>query len=487
MIDIQVKLHDKYSVEFKIGYHIDREVEKNEFRMNTWFFVPHSLDINATTYPKDAFYKDVKSNVRLITPIYSLKEIAGGEWTPFVFLEEAFLHLVTDTSKESLEAYEYQIKMFTSILKSALRGKASEAIHHEVEGNERGDMVDQYIEEVRLIVRRYRDLKKIINVEGRPREALNYFSFGDEYLSNLVEFHTFKLLDGLKENDPVCYEREVKRLMALIRSEIDYKKINGYLVAETESVDRNRAVIYRRGMLKKYAESDLFLKSSKKKDGVLVEQIYYSIAAGLSMIFATMVAFSFQKKYGNFTMPLFVALVVSYMLKDRIKELMRFYFAHRLGKNYFDRKTTISMNENVVGWIKDGVDFISENKVPEEILERRARTDLLAADNRYAGEKIILYRKWIQLDAETLDQYGQYDIAGVNEILRFNVGSFVQKMDERDYELYVPEGETGYVPINGDKVYYLNFLTQLQHADQVEYKRYRLVITREGIQEIQKM
>ena len=51
----------------------------------------------------------------------------------------------------------------------------------------------------------------------------------------------------------------------------------------------------------------------------------------------------------------------------------------------------------------------------------------------------------------------------------------------------MPEGETGYVPINGDKVYYLNFLTQLQHADQVEYKRYRLVITREGIQEIQKM
>ena len=117
-----------------------------------------------------------------------------------------------------------------------------------------------------------------------------------------------------------------------------------------------------------------------------MEQIYYSIAAGLSMIFATVVAFSFQKKYGNFTMPLFVALVVSYMLKDRIKELMRFYFAHRLGKNYFDRKTTISMNERVVGWIKDGVDFISERKVPEEIIERRARPDLLEADNRNGGK-----------------------------------------------------------------------------------------------------
>lgn len=456
MIDIQVKLHDRYSVECKVGYHVDRDTGENEFRMNAWFFIPHSLDINASTYPKEAFYRDVKSNVRLITPIYTLEEIASGEWTPFVFLEDAFQHLVADGTRDALASYEYQIKMFTSIFKSALRGMAGETIHHEVESGEREGMVDRYVECVQLIVRRYRDLKAIINVPEIPREALNYFSFGDEYLSNLVEFHTFKLLDGLKTTDP-------------------------------ESKDRNQTVIYRRGMLKKYAESDLFLKASKKKDGVLVEQIYYSIAAGLSMIFATVVAFSFQKKYGNFTMPLFVALVVSYMLKDRIKELMRFYFAHRLGKNYFDRKTTISMNERVVGWIKDGVDFISERKVPEEIVERRARPDLLEADNRNGGEKIILYRKWVQLDPEALDEYSQYDIAGVNEILRFNVGSFVQKMDERDYELYVPRGEADYGLIMGDKIYYLNFLIQLLHGEQVEYKRYRLVINRDGIQEIQKM
>ena len=60
-------------------------------------------------------------------------------------------------------------------------------------------------------------------------------------------------------------------------------------------------------------------------------------------------------------------------------------------------------------------------------------------------------------------------------------------MDERDYELYVPEEGGGYRLITGDKVYYLNFLIQLQHGQQVEYRRYRLVIDREGIQEIQKM
>ena len=154
MIDIQIKLHDRYSVECKIGYHVDRDTGENEFRMNTWFFVPHSLDINASTYPKDIFYRDMKSNVRLITPIYTLEEIVGGEWTPFVFLEEAFQHLVTDGTKEALASYEYQIKMFTSIFKSALRGMEGEAVRHEVEGNEREEMVGRYVGYAQLIEKR---------------------------------------------------------------------------------------------------------------------------------------------------------------------------------------------------------------------------------------------------------------------------------------------------------------------------------------------
>ncbi len=125
--------------------------------------------------------------------------------------------------------------------------------------------------------------------------------------------------------------------------------------------------------------------------------------------------------------------------------------------------------------------------MPEEIINRRARTDLLAADNRYAGEKIILYRKWIQLDAEILGEYSQYDISGVNEIIRFDLGNFARKMDEHAYELYVPEGDSGYTAIKGEKIYYVNFLIQLRHEGNVDYRRFRLMITRDGIREIQNL
>ncbi len=45
MIDIKAKIHDKFSVEFKVGFVADGE-RGNDFAINTWIFLPNSLDIN---------------------------------------------------------------------------------------------------------------------------------------------------------------------------------------------------------------------------------------------------------------------------------------------------------------------------------------------------------------------------------------------------------------------------------------------------------
>lgn len=486
MIDIRVKLHDKFSVEFKIGYIAELKGKENEFMMNTWFFIPYSLDINAQTYSKRDFYKDVKSNIRLITPIFSLKSIAQGQNTPFIYLETAFDVLVQEVSADTLSEYEYQIKMFSSIVKSALREEVIHIVSNPVE-EDREYLINEYIANIRIITQQYRQLRRKINVVTIPKNAISYFLFGDEYISNLIDIHTFSLLDGLKKEAPACYESTSDKLMQLIREEINYKKERGYLTAEKDSTENNRAVIFRRGMLKKYAESVLFLKASKKKDGIWVEQIYYSIAAGISMIFATIISFSFQKSYGNFTMPFFVALVVGYMLKDRIKELGRYFFAHRLSKRYFDNKTTISVKNNPIGWIKEACDFITEDKVPEEVINMRARSDLLEAENREDNEKILLYRKLVEVDPEALERYSQYETVGVNDIMRFNVSEFLQRMDSKEYGIYVPDEEGNFITVPGEKIYYLNFLMQFQYQGKINYKRFRLVLTHEGIQTIQEL
>ena len=253
------------------------------------------------------------------------------------------------------------------------------------------------------------------------------------------------------------------------------------------SPDRNRDLVFRLSLLKKYAENELFLNAKQRRDGVWIEQVYLSIAAGLSMIFATAVAFSFQQKYGNFTMPFFVALVVGYMLKDRIKELSRYYFAHKLGRRFFDSRTDISLNEHEIGWSKESMVFTSEDNVPMDVLKVRNRSAILEADNRNNREKIILYRKLVRLNRQSLNVCSQYPTNGMNDIIRFNISNFLQKMDNPVVPLYYPGDNGGIEIVKGEKMYYINLILQFNNEDQISYKRYRIVLNRKGIREIEKL
>ncbi|MDD3743017.1 MAG: hypothetical protein PHX54_05285, partial [Lentimicrobiaceae bacterium] len=413
MIDDLIEIHDNFSVEIKLGFNAPQQQEISDFSVNTWIFIPNSLDINRHTYDKSDFYRDLKSNIRLITPSYLLRDIATRDKEPFRLLEHSFEVLASQPIRARISDFEYHIRMFVSIVKSALRDEINHIIangnHDEIEF-----LTDGYVKNVTAIAENYRQLRRIIHVSSVSKEWMNYYSFGDEFLSNLIEQHTFKFLSGLKEKDKLTLDID-KKLMEIIKSEVAYKKSKGYPVVTKNSPNHNRDLIFRLSLLKKYVESELFLTTRKRRDGIWLEQMYLSIAAGLSMIFATAIAFSFQQKYGNFTMPLFVALVVSYMLKDRIKELTRYYFAHRLGRRFFDHKTEVTLNDHKIGWSKESMDFIGQDKIPREVNALRNRSAILEADNRYNQEKVILYRRLVRLNRKSLNQCSQYPINGMND------------------------------------------------------------------------
>ena len=91
MIDIKPKIHDNNTLEFKVGYIPEDGVTYNDFYMNTWIFIPEVLDVNRHTYPKDIFYRDTISYLRLITPSYQLEELAHEECLPHQRLKQACL------------------------------------------------------------------------------------------------------------------------------------------------------------------------------------------------------------------------------------------------------------------------------------------------------------------------------------------------------------------------------------------------------------
>ena len=82
MIDELVKIHDKFSVEIKLRFQARKKLPVSDFTVNTWIFIPSGLDINRHTYSKENFYRDIRSNIRLITPVFLLRDIASSESSP---------------------------------------------------------------------------------------------------------------------------------------------------------------------------------------------------------------------------------------------------------------------------------------------------------------------------------------------------------------------------------------------------------------------
>jgi len=478
MIDIKTKVQDKFSIEFKISFLVRRKLKKNDFAVNTWLFIPNSLDINQQTYSKNQFYSDVKSNVRLITPVFPLREIT--DMVIHKNLKDSFHTLASDPTKTNKREFEHEIKMFGAIFKSALRDECYHILEKAIEQDVDVEyLVSDAIENLKTITTNYRELRKIINVPTISANVLNYFWFVDEFMAEAIEQYIYQLIDAIPNSKKHNSIRNL--LVKYAKKEEKYKLEKGYTVVKPDDPANNRELLFRFGILKRFVESDLFLKVFKKRDGLLVEQIYFSLAAGISMIFATTIAFYTQLKYGNFTIPLFVALVVSYMLKDRIKDLMRFYFVQANKEKYFDNKTTISLKDNPIGFSKEGMDFITEEMIPQEIMKIRARSPLVEAGNRISDEKIILYRKIIKINREKMVANSKYVFSGINDVMRFYITRIIQKAVTPDAPLYIADDEGKLSTIITEKMYYLNIIMEMLFEEQTNYKRYRIVFSRNGI------
>lgn len=486
MIDITTKIHDQFSIEFKVGFVTRRKLRENDFSVYMWIFVPNSLDINPSTYSKAAFYRDVKSNVRLITPRYLMRDIASGEGSPAEQLRKAMERVASDPTRTATAEYETQIKIFAAIVKSALR----EEVLHITSNNQRCEDVrflcSTYRANAERIFNTYRSLRQIINTPTITPEVRGSFHYGDEFMSYTLNQSTYRLIKWLAQ-DREQYEEQIEQLSTLLHNEEGYRKAMNYLIAEKEDRLENRDLIYSHGVLKKYVESALYLRVPKKRDGVMIEQIYLSIAAGLSMIFATIISFYFQQRYGNFTWPFFVVLVISYMGKDRIKELARYYFAHRKGSKYYDNKARISIGERTIGWIKEGVDFLQRSKIPQEVMRLRQKQPITPAEQLIMDDKVLLYRKWVHIDRAQLAANNVYHTDGINDIIRLNVNSLIHKMDNPYVSLPRLDEQHNLFRINCKKVYFLNIIMQYQYDGKTEYKRFRVSLSRAGIETIKEI
>ena len=481
MIDLITKIHDKFTLEFKVGFNTEQAIKPmkySDFVMNTWVFVPNSLDINAAKYSKDDFYRDLKSGVRLITPSYGLHELANDdELLPSKSLITNFndLHIAPDDTQDLI----HSIRMYCAISKSAFRDECI-AISQQSDATQRMAACLQFLKDGGKILNRFRGLLNRLNDQNATDRTRQVFAYGDEFLSNVMEKYAYRLRDVIRINHPDEYQQLEEHFREVLTNERAYREKQSYLCVKVDDEKGNEDFVFRASLLKKFTESDLYLNATKRKNTFLVEQILYSLAAGAAMVVATLSSFFFQQRYGNFTLPFLIALVISYMFKDRLKDWLRLIFARRVSNKVFDTRTDFRIKDVHIGWSKDSVDFIDSDKILPEVMKLRSRNPLFAEVSG-KDEKVLLYRKKVQLWPGELAKASPYPLRGINDILRYNITEYTRKMDNPSFPLSGTWEDNDYKPIEGMKVYHLTFVIQCVYEGKTEYKRIVVRCDRNGI------
>ncbi|OQA92484.1 MAG: hypothetical protein BWY26_00250 [Elusimicrobia bacterium ADurb.Bin231] len=484
MIQESVKVHDKYQFEIKLGYKVFESEQDTQYNIEIYFFFPGSLDINSHTYTKQDFYKDLRTYIRFKTPSVILRHFMDKD-SPFEKLKSCCERLLKEPESPAIcKEYIHKIKMFCCILKSALRDHVKFVALSESPDSIK-ILINEYLSNLQKIRDGFRSLYGLMAMPNMPVQARSYFLFSDEYISHRIEQYSFSLLRILKKNTAEEDIKYTKQIYDLIEEEFKYREKNKFPSIPRETGD-NEEVVFRKSVLKRFIGSILFLKTRSEKEGFLLEQILFGVAAGLSMMFATAVAFFSQSKFGSISLPVFIVLIVSYIFKDRIKELLRMYFAKNLQKVFFDHKIILYTAEREkIGLVKEVFYFIKEKNIPKEIMRMRDRDHITEIENGLWGEKIAVYIEQVRLSAKKLKNiFKDYSIDSINDIMRFDISKFLSKMDNPQKAVFLFH-RNEFKKIYADRVYHINMIIKYQMKNNMLYKKFRIVLNRDGIKRIE--
>ena len=491
-IQRRVQVHDRYQLEFKLGYPLTPGKE-TRYLIDTYIFAPWTLGINSTAYQSGDFYHDIQNYVRLMTPRLSLAELVDSPESPLATCERLLWNAEGALGPDAENHLITNLKFLRAIMKSALQahlrpfvvslpGRPQAAARYDL-----AQAVDRLVTLTGDIAERFRRARVELDRLTIGRRPLQSWTLTDEAISLVIEegsWSAYQVVDRYLDGEQA---RAVKQQLARhIEAETDYRTGQGYGSVLNRSGD-NEDYLTRISFLKKYTSSVLWLSTATEQEGTTLEQILFALVAGVSMFFATVVAFAFQARFGAFTFPVFVALVVGYMFKDRIKEQGR-QLAMRYRRRFrFDKRVVISAPDgrHRLGFLREKMTYVPEREIPAPVMAARDRDPSTELSIKSLGEAVIHYTKEVVLakDAFRYVELEGLPIDAINDIMRYDIHAFLRKMDNPvQRKPMLDNGELRLVKCH--KTYQLNFIS-VYRTDDVGaapiYERVRVILDRKGI------
>lgn len=507
MVDRRLEPHDSNQLELKLAYGIEPGRRTQRYRVETYIFVPTTLGLTSKSYPSERFYEDTAGFIRLKTPTVALASLADDTQaqTSFEPITELLKSLLSGDQKDTAGAIR-RLKLLGCIYRRAFRDEMLDVLERfdrlapagsaaAYAGDaELAEELITFRDQVEASKRRLSALGRHCESAAMHLEVREIWRRVDEYVSIVAEDVATKLVEATDERlgpgetgGPLKSAREL--LADLAVASYQHRRARGYPSFVNEDAE-NEVLTHRRRVLKRTVASSLYLDLLHERPGRYLQDVIGMVAAAAAMLFAVYVTIEAQEAWPDFGGPFIAVAVVSYMIKDRIKEWGKRYLAKPLRRFLPDHVVKVVDSEGrEVGECRETFALVGHSELDADIIRLRHIDHPTASAEAGRPETVFHYAKDVVLSSSGLSAQLP-GIEALSDIIRFNLGRLRRRMDNpyEDYRLVHPERrELMSVPCA--RVYHVNIVLKVTsgrgQSATVETERARVIVDQRGIKRIE--
>ena len=485
----QVRSHGSFQLELKLEYRPTQGTAKrDDYEVDLYLFTPPQLGMGRGLLTTDLIFADLVSYTRYRTPRIELARLASDdcEASPLRRIRDA---LGTGEDGEAVDAdlVLYELRTLVNIYRAQTRDRRH-AIRDglgartlSVRAAERA--MRQLLEDADTLRRAFRGVEPLFLNAGIAESLRQGYAWADEILSIRTEKNAIRLEEtarvfGLSDElRAACQER--------VASCEKHRRARGYLTVVVPGEPRqNEVFVYRDGLLKKWAQSAMYMTMAPSRTLKQVANFLFGVAAALAMAFAVLASVLATRWFPANSLSWALLAVLAYVFKDRIKDGLRAVFLKAIPRLVAHRVQHLvdPRHGQKVGTTRERVRFPTAEEIPLDV--RRLRyTDSDPLRALSSVDDLLHYQKSIRVDTQTLFAH-HTRVCALAEVLRLDLRRWSRRMDEPQDRLVLFDGDARQELV-ADRVYHVAAVVSVRSGGEVgrapSLYRYRVVMNRLGI------
>lgn len=477
MLEEHLRVSSEHMFEVKQRLIFNPKAITLSYGFEMYFFVPTALQVTPDAFSNTSLLRTLKNYIRLNAKSVSLADFL----TPKGPLEDlrVSLKILNPKLDSSLADYETALKKFAMTARRSI-GSELETIARNKDSVEI-QTITECTSILTEILNRYRSMLPLCEaIESEVRSRA--FAYCDEFIST---FASKSIIDTMA----VLAEEKRQPLAEVLDHERKWRRTH-YPESFASDVVPPERILFRWSLLKKFVNSFLYLEAKLITAKPLLLHSLYGLAAAVSMLVVTSVSSSWRNGYSHLSLWLLLGILLGYIFRDRVREVMKEWLFDRFEKWIPDRRLHLVRNGHSTGLVKESFRFINKDKLPRRIRTMRDDAHTVKYLSDRIAETTLLYKK--QVEIENIGLIVSQTSNAILDMTRFNIKDFLKYADTYLEELPLPEDEKKALfkpqeKTMAEKIYHIYVARRIFLDDKTGHDLIRLVISSKGIKRFEEI